>query len=401
MRKTVLYIFFFFIYMAPASLSAQEEFIEPSSRSLTKFSFKQLTGGVILVNARIQNFPDTLNFIFDTGSGGISLDSQTAAYLKLPQVVSDRTIRGIAGIRTVNFINNLTLHLPGLSVDSLNFHVNNYEILTSVYGEKIDGIIGYSVLKRFIIKVNFDSSQIEFFTKGTMRYPKGGYLLTPQINALPIQAARVKDELVISTRFLYDMGAGLCLMLSQEFVQDSALLSKKRKLYAKEAEGVGGKVDMKVTVIKEFKMGPYRFRNVPTYVFDDVYNVTAYPQLGGIIGNDLLRRFNCIINYNKSEIHITPNSHFSEQFDYSYGGLELYYIDGLIVIGDVAEKSPAEKVGLKEGDIVISVGNNFTQNLAQYKLALQNTGEKIRMIINRNGALMQFDFKVLNILKKQ
>ncbi len=399
MRKTILFIFFFFIYLFPLYLSAQEEFIEPASRSLTKFSFKQLTGGVILLKARVQNFPDTLNFIFDTGSGGISLDSLTAAYLKLPQVISDRTIRGIAGIRTVNFINNLTLHLPGLSVDSLNFHVNNYDILTSVYGEKIDGIIGYSVLKRYIIKVNFDSSKMEFLTKGTLRYPKGGHLLTPQINALPIQGARVKDEITVSSRFLYDMGAGLCLMLSKEFVQDSALLRKKRKLYAKEAEGVGGKVDMHVTVIKEFKMGPYRFRNVPTYIFDDVYNVTAYPQLGGIIGNDLLRRFNCILNYDKREIHITPNSHFADQFDYSYGGLELYYIDGLIVIGDVAEKSPAEKVGLKEGDVVISIGSNFTQNLTQYKLALQNTGEKIKIIVNRNGTLMEFNFKVLNILK--
>lgn len=399
MRKILLFTFFFSVFITPASLFAQEEFIEPSSRPLTKFSFKQLTGGVILLKARVQNFPDTLNFIFDTGSGGISLDSQTAAYLKLPQVISDRTIRGIAGVRTVNFINNLTLHLPGLSVDSLNFHVNNYDILTSVYGEKIDGIIGYSVLKRYIIKVNFDSSKMEFLTRGTLRYPKGGHLLTPQINALPIQGARVKDEVTVNSRFLYDMGAGLCLMLSKEFVQDSALLRKKRKLYAKEAEGVGGKVDMHVTVIKEFKMGPYRFRNVPTYVFDDVYNVTAYPQLGGIIGNDLLRRFNCILNYDKKEIHITPNSHFADQFDYSYGGLELYFIDGLIVIGDVAEKSPAEKVGLKEGDIVISIGSNFTQNLTQYKLALQNTGEKIKIIVNRNGTLMEFNFKVLNILK--
>ena len=63
-----------------------------------------------------------------------------------------------------------------------------------------------------------------------------------------------------------------------------------------QAEGVGGKAYMKVTTVREFKIGPYRFRKVPIYVFDDEYNVTSYPYLGGLIGNDLLRRFNLIIN---------------------------------------------------------------------------------------------------------
>ena len=49
----------------------QEEFIQPS-QLLTKFKFSQLTGGVILMKARFDVFPDTLNFILDTGSGGIS-----------------------------------------------------------------------------------------------------------------------------------------------------------------------------------------------------------------------------------------------------------------------------------------------------------------------------------------
>ena len=53
-------------------------------------------------------------------------------------------------------------------------------------------------------------------------------------------------------------------------------------MYAKEAEGVGGKIDMHLTVIKEIKLGPYRFRNVPIYIFDDTYNVTSYPYLGGL-----------------------------------------------------------------------------------------------------------------------
>lgn len=394
MRRLLLNITFFFCCVAT---SAQEEFIEPS-RFLTRFGFRQLTGGVVVLNGRLDHFPDTLNFILDTGSGGISLDSLTVDYFNLKRIPSDKTIRGIAGIRNVSFINNRKLHFPGLTVDSLNFHVNDYEILTNVYGEKIDGIIGYSILSRFIIKINYDSSFVEFWSKGSMKYPRGGYLLKPTINSLPVHFVRVRDERTINTRFLYDMGAGLCMMFTTDFINDSSFLKKKKKLYTKEAEGLGGKIDMHMTVAKEIKLGPYKFRNVPVYVFDDTYNVTSYPYLGGLIGNDLLRRFNVILNYERRDIYLIPNKHFAEPFDYSYSGIELYYVDGQIVVGDVAKGSPAEKAGLHEGDIVIGINKTFGQNLQQYKQALQNAGQKIKIVIQRNNELMEFEFKVISIL---
>ena len=385
----------FFLF---SELSAQEEFIEPPSKHLTQVRFTQLTGGVILLQGHLIGYPDTLNFILDTGSGGISLDSSTADYLKLKPVPSERTIRGIAGIRTVSFVHNLKLKLGTIIVDSLDFHINNYDILTAVYGERIDGIIGYSVLKRFIFKIDYDSSNVDIYSRGTFKYPRGGYLLKPLIATLPIQSARIKDNRTLQSRFLYDIGAGLCMMLSSDFVEDSMVLHKKRKLYFKEAEGLGGKIDMQMTVIKEVKIGPYRFRNVPVYIFKDDYNVTSYPFLGGLIGNDILRRFNCILNYEKRDFYLTPNSHFLDQFDYSYSGIELYFINGEIVVGDVAEGSPAEASGLKEGDIVIAINKVFNQNLTQLKVALQNTGERVKIIVRRKGELKVFDFKVRSIL---
>lgn len=377
---------------------SQEEFIEPPSRTLSRMSFSQLTGGVVIIQAKLDEFSDTLNFILDSGSSGISLDSATVAYFGLKPSPSDRTIRGIAGIKKVGFLYDRKLRFPGLVVDSLDFHVNDYSVLTTVYGEQIDGIIGYSLLSRYIIKLNYDSLKMEICSNGTLRYPRGGYLIKPYINTLPVHPARIRDERSINTRFLHDVGAGVCLMLSKEFTDDSAFLRKKRKLYPKEGEGVGGSIIMNMTVVKEVKLGPYRFRNVPAYIFNDDYNVTSYPYLAGLIGNDLLRRFNVIFNYQKRDIHIIPNSHFREPFDYSYSGVELYFLDGRIEIGSIAKDSPGEDAGLQVGDIVVSVNNNFSQNFNQYKTILQAPGEKLKMIVRRNGELIQVNMKVRSIL---
>lgn len=398
MKKVFLFIGTFIFLWTNAPVAAQEEFIEPPSRQLTTVPFSQLTGGIVIVQAKLGNFPDTLNFILDTGSSGISLDSTTVDYLQLQPTPTERTIRGIAGIRKVSFLFNQQLKFPGLIIDSLDFHINDYAILTAVYGERIDGIIGYSVFNRYIIKLDYDSLKVSFWTKGTIRYPRGGYLLKPTINMLVAQNLRVRDVEAVNSRFLYDMGAGVCMLLTRDFIADSNFIDKKRKRFVKEGEGLGGKIDMELTIIKEVKVGPYKFRNVPIYIFEDENNVTNYPYMGGLLGNDILRRFNVIVNYSRNDIYITPNSHFLEPFDYSYSGIELYLINGLIIVGDVAKGSPAEASGIKEGDQVLAVNKNFSQNLNQYKIALQMPNEKVQIIIRRNQDIKQIEFKVRTIL---
>jgi hypothetical protein len=397
MRKTIGYSIFFLLLLSTNKLTAQEVFVEPPTRLLTKVPFIQLTGGVIILRAQLNDFPDSLNFILDTGSSGISLDSTTVEYFKLKPVPTERNIKGIAGIKKVSFLYNQSLRLGGLKTDSLNFHINDYSLLTSVYGEKIDGIIGYSFISCYILKIDNDSLQLSVNSRGSIKYPKGGHTLKPAISMLAAQDVRVKDNRTIYTRQLFDIGAGLCMIFGKEFIEDSTLFSNKKKRWQKQAEGIGGKVDMELSVLKEAKIGPYKFRNIPVYIFDDVNNITNYPYMGGILGNDLMRRFNMIINYAGGEIHLLPNKHYNDPFDYSYTGIELYKIDDIIIAGDVAVGSPAEAAGIKEGDEIVAVNKNFTQNLNQYKLAMQVANEKLKLIIRRNGELMEKEFKVKSI----
>ncbi len=381
-----------------ASSIAQEQFIEKPAKFITRFPFKQLSGGVMLISAKLNTDTTSLNFILDTGSGGISLDSTTCAEFKIPHSPSGRTISGIAGTKEVDFAKNNTLVLPGLEVKGLDFYINNYEILSSVYGEKIDGIIGYSFFSRYIVKANFDSVNIQVFEPGSIRYPRGGYLLRPLFTTLPIQGLTIKDERAIDANFYLDTGAGLSFLLSKEFVDDSTILFKKRKQLPIQAEGMGGKKRMMITVIKEIKLGPYRFRKVPTYILDDEYNATSYPFLGGLLGNEILRRFNMVINYKKKEIHLLPNSHFRESFEYTYTGMSIYYGDGKIFIDDVIPGSPADKAKFKVDDIIVSIDNNFSNNINQYKDLLQSASDRVKVIVIRDNKPLLVEFRVGSIL---
>jgi len=380
-----------------ANTYAQEILPQKEAKLITRFPFRQFSGGVMVLQAKFGDLPDSLNFILDTGSGGISLDSGTCAEFHIPLKASDTTITGIGGIRKVSFAFDQTLSMPGLKIDHLNFHVNNYDVLSSVYGEKVDGIIGYSFFSRYIVKINFDSSTIEVYSPGRIDYPKDGIVLHPAFTNLPIQWLNIKDKNKLGFNFYFDTGAGLCLLMSEKFAKDSGILLNRRRPVVTQAEGMGGKLQMRLTIIKEVKIGPYRFRSVPTYLYKDDYNVTAYPFTGGLLGNDLLRRFNMTINYPNREIHLQPNSHFNEDFDYAYTGLGIYFVNGKIMVEDVIVDSPADKAHFKVGDEIIAVNKNFSLNMQVYKNILQKPYEAIPVIVRRDGLLKELTINTVSI----
>lgn len=366
---------------------AQEIYTPPPSEHITTLPFVLVAESVVLVKATMPDYADTLNFVLDTGSSGISLDSATAELLGLVATASNVNIRGIAGIRPAYFLYDQQLKLGSELIDGLDFHINDYEFLSYVYGERIDGVIGYALFSRYIVKLDYDSLTMELHSLGTIRYPRGGHLLRPFIRTLPVQAAQVRDNRRVNSRFLFDIGAGLPLILTEDFVKDSLVVRSRRKRFPLDAHGVGGKLSMELTLVRNFRLGPYRFRKVPTMVFDDEFNVTSYPYLGGMIGNQILKRFNVVFNYPMREIYIKPNGFFREPFSYTYSGMELYAVGGQIIVGSVVVGSPADIAGVREGDVVIAIDNNLSQDFAQYRRLLLNAVRRVSMIVRRDNTL--------------
>lgn len=369
------------------------------AKLLTSFRFEQLTGGIVILHATLDQFPDTLNFILDTGSGGISLDTLTAAYYKLAIKPSERTVKGIGGERQLSFYKGGTLHFKGLDVNNLDFHLNDYQILTEVYGLRVDGIIGYSFLRRYIVGLDFDTQTISVYSPGAYKYEAKGTFLKPSFANIPVTRHEISDLKTYTSNFYFDTGAGMCVMFSEQFIKDSVFLNPKRKVVSTQVEGLVGKITMKLSTMKRMNIGPYRFKRIPIHIYNDSVNVFSYPSLVGLLGCDLLRRFNIVLNYPARTIHLTPNKHIKDPFDYSYTGMNYYFIDGRIIIAEVQQGSPAEKAGLKPGDVIFGIENNFSNNIQQYKAMLQNPGEKLKIIIFRNNQPAMIELKVGSILK--
>ena len=93
MKRILLYFIFLFYTV---SLYGQEIYEKPA-KFITQFPFKQLSGGVILIQANFNEITEPLNFILDTGSGAISLDSATTAEFNIPHIPSVNLLMGLPG----------------------------------------------------------------------------------------------------------------------------------------------------------------------------------------------------------------------------------------------------------------------------------------------------------------
>lgn len=392
--KISRFLILVFVLLA-GKLNAQE-----AARRITSFYFDELYGGLIVVKAAVGKSNDTLNFILDTGSGSISVDSAAASRCGLNIIPSNDSVSGIGGFRRVNRVFNETLRFPGLTVEGLNFNVNHYDGLSASFGMRIDGLIGYSFIHRYILDVNFDSSKITVYTPGKINYPRKGFTWGFQLAYLASTPIFVRDKRPIVSQYYIDTGGGLCMLFTENFLRDSGLFSSRKRPVHTQVDGMAGKTDVRLTTVREMRLGPYKFKNVPCYLYNDKENALGYPSAAGLIGNDILRRFNWVLNYSKKEMHLVPNRFFYEEFDYAYTGLGVYQVDSTIMVTDVIANSPGERAGIQAGDIIFSVDNVLSTgvNIAQIKAALQNTRRELLLILIRNGQLTNATLKVESIL---
>ena len=161
---------------------------------------------------------------------------------------------------------------------------------------------------------------------------------------------------------------------------------------------------------------------------------------GSLAGN-ILKRFNHIVDYQHAKITIKKNNYFKEPFNYNKSGIELanYGVrlvkeevkgisntknsivsedqqnEIIIVVGtrykmalkpaysivELREASPAQRAGLQIGDVILTINNKQTYQYSLQQLMhnfYEDAGKKIRIKIDRDGQILNFEFILENLL---
>jgi hypothetical protein len=447
--KKKCFLFFLIIIASILSANSQNGFrFQDITKKKQRVSFR-LINNLIVIPVDING--QTLSFILDTGVNKTIIFSPSkndSIGLLDPIKIS---LTGLGGGKPVDAIlsKNNKMKIKGLVGYNESIYVifKDFFNLSRKMGTTIHGIIGYNLLKNFVVKINYKSKKIYFYNSDRYSFKQ-----CKRCEVLPIQFYRKKPYVnikvqldtigtrLITVKMLVDSGGSDAIWLFEN--SKSEIQTPVRHFNDILGEGLSGSILGKRSRIPKLKIGNFEITK-PTVSFLDTIstlNARKFKSRNGSIGGNILKRFTVWLDYSKKQIMLKKNSSFKASFNYNMSGLDIVYSGKQLVkeentklvpvtynsksesnnsisfvtnysfftnysykfkptykIREVVKNAVGDKAGLKAGDIILEINRKpaYTYTLNDIINKLQEReNKKIRITIRRNGQKMTFSFRL-------
>jgi hypothetical protein len=258
--------------------------------------------------------------------------------------------------------------MPGASFDLPGVELLNQTImgipltkLEPYEGRMIDGILGYDLISRFVLEIDYAKSVIHLYEPATYSYSGKGERLPlvlegniPQVTA----TVSVAGKPPVKAKFTIDTGARTALNLSSPFCAEQGFPGAIETLSGGHGAGIGGETQQVIGRVSTLQLGSFELRDVVAGFSLDEGGALASEETAGLIGGDILKRFTVIFDYSRSEMILEPNAALNAPFEYDmFGAFLLAQAPDFerFVVHRLIEGAPAKAAGLKEGDIIVSI----------------------------------------------
>lgn len=354
-----------------------------SYAQVAKIPFEFFDNKYIIVHLGVNDSKDTLNFYFDTGATSTLVDSTKAVELGLKPDY-EQSVSGAGGSKVYKVVLNQTIFIADkLHIDSTHIVLDDLARLQSRLGRKFDGIIGYSILKDYKTRIDFDHKVIELYPFN-VDLDISGYTAIDFdfLRGIPIPQFPVTIELKsgqkLSDTVFFDSGAGLSLLINTPFKIKNNLPGAIGKTITSESENLSSKSVQQEAVIQALEISRFKFRDIPVLLSSDKEGVSSYDGYLGILGSELIKRFNTITDYSEKKLYLKPNSYFNAPFEHDLSGIGLKVENGKVKVSSIVKESEAFGKGLRENDTIVSI-NNKDADIETYRAILRKDKTSVKI----------------------
>ncbi|MEL6945360.1 MAG: aspartyl protease family protein, partial [Bacteroidota bacterium] len=367
---------------------------------------------LMVVKVHLNNSFFPLNFIFDTGAEHTILTKIEIAHLLGMRYSRKFTIMG-ADMKTelsAYLIQNVDIKIDKLYSprEAILVLEEDYFRFEELAGVKIHGILGASFFRQFVLNIDYTNEKItlikpKYFNEKQKKYQdfdieifKNKPYLHANMNIIGDSSQQVK--------LLVDTGAGLPLLIYTD--TDSSLTVPANTIPGNVGRGLGGFLSGYRGRIHSLTFSDFQLGNVITSFqeSDSLSKKVVLNDRNGILGNQILSRFEVIIHYWNQKMYLRPNKNYSKQFKYDRSGLVVLASGTNLdeyTIQHILKNSPAAEAGLQKGDVIKKMNGlpiSMLNMEAINNILQKRVGKKIRLVVKRGQKRHKFTFRLREII---
>ncbi len=430
------------------TLLGQSNFSLPTGVENDKIKF-ELADNLIIIPVYVNGVEQS--FILDTGANHtIVFDRENESLLEnnKPSLVYFKGLGDGESVPAIKSEGNSIEIGQAFSKNHVLYQIpNKYTSISSRVGSKIDGIIGYDLFKEFAIEVNYTNRFIKLNTsdiyleKVSHKYDIAKLHFVNKKKPLISAKYETKNGWV-DVNLLLDLGSSSTFWLYPNQRKNVEIPDRSFEDFL--GSGLNNNIYGQKGKVKKLHIANFVINEIITsFPFEDHIKGIPLEERQGSIGGDLLKRFDLIIDYSNEKVFFRKNKYFSLPFSYDMSGISLRctkineviykyeredirdqilvgkgaavghsYFEGYLYeevrlndkkyeyeyeVGRVRPGSPADLVGIIEGDFLVKVNDKYAKDLTiseLNKLLSSKDGKKIKMQIQRQGVQMTIVFQL-------
>jgi hypothetical protein len=247
-----------------------------------------------------------------------------------------------------------TLTLGDVTVSNQLFAVFALEPFADIEGIAQSGLIGYEVFKRFVVKVDYERSQLTVSLPSAFKYEGGGTAVPFRFNDRIPQVDGGIDG--IAGKFDIDTGSRSSVSVPKPFAEKNDLRARLAPRFeAVTGWGIGGPARGLVARAHELRLGDVVVPSPLTEISLQQKGALVSPYIAGNVGAGVLKRFNVTFDYGQQRMFFETNANTASADVYDRSGMWLNRAGTALKVFDVTIGGPAESAGLKVDDRIVAV----------------------------------------------
>jgi len=344
-----------------------------------------------------------LRFVFDTGAPGAVLNNSAVADSLNLKISGTRQVRGAGGggaVLEVKVAANVNFNVGGLELSNGNLSVLPRPL------RGYDGVIGSPLFATTVVEIDWEQKVIKFYEPAKYKYSGSGSVLPLTFDEggrpYTTAAVMVAGDKAIPVKLVVDTGGAHALLLEPASGSEIKLPEGATKTSL--GIGASGEITGYTVRVKNFQLGNYSVKDVPTGFPDASSGTAGLGGRDGNLGGGVLRRFKVIYDYSRKQMIIEPNKFINEPFGVAMRNVPTTSVEvAPATLQDYVGKYGNKEISVKEGGLYYQrIGGRGTglRATGKDKFAL-NTDAQITFVRDAKGVVTEMIIEWVDRDKEQ